>query len=79
LIPGKDKGFSVLRSVQTASSPHPQPPAHWVLGAFSRGQSGWEVKLTTHIYLVLSAEVRNGGGIPPLPHMPSRYSAELHN
>jgi hypothetical protein len=26
-----------------------------------------------------SAEVKNGGAIPPLHHMPSGYSAQLHN
>jgi hypothetical protein len=34
---------------------------------FSRGESGWAVKLTTHLQLVLRSRIR--GSIHPFPHL----------
>jgi hypothetical protein len=46
-------------------------------GPFPWGQSGWGVKLTTHLHLVPRSRIR--GAIPPLPNTPSRRGAKLNN
>jgi hypothetical protein len=60
--------FSLLHTVQTTLGPT-QPPIQWVLGALSPGikQRGCEANQSHPS----SAEVKKGGAIPPLPHMPS--------
>jgi hypothetical protein len=40
-----------------------------------QGKSGWRVKLTTHLHLVLRSKIC--GAIPPLPNMPSRHGGQL--
>jgi hypothetical protein len=64
--------FSVPCIIQTGSGPT-QPPIQWVPGALSPGQSGWGVKLTTHLQLVPRS--RKCGSVRPLPHTPSCCSA----
>jgi hypothetical protein len=52
-----------------------QPPIQWVLGTLSLGVK-WPGCETYHSP-PSSAEVKNDGAIPPLPHMPSCHSASL--
>jgi hypothetical protein len=75
-ILGKDKRFSLLQTVHIGSAPL-HPPVHWAPGCLSSGakRPGREANQSP----TSGSEVKNGGGIPPLPHMPSWYSAELHN
>jgi hypothetical protein len=44
-------------------------------GLLPWGYSGWGVKLTTHLHLVLRS--RMSGAIPPLPNSPSRRGTQL--
>jgi hypothetical protein len=50
-----------------------QPPIQWVLGAISPGVK-WSEGKADHSP-PSSAEVKNGGAIPSLPHMSSWHSA----
>jgi hypothetical protein len=61
------RDFSPLYSVQTGSGPT-QPPLQWVPGAVFPGGKwpGLEADLSPSWP---SAEVKNGGAIPPLPHI----------
>jgi hypothetical protein len=62
--------FSLLHSVQTGVGAHPALP-----GAPSPGVK-WQGREADHSPPP-SAEVKNGGAIPPLPHTPSWHSALL--
>jgi hypothetical protein len=66
-IPGKGKIFLFSVVCRKALGPT-QPPIQSVVGAFSPG-----VKLTTSS----SAEVKNSGTVPSLPHMSSWRVAQL--
>jgi hypothetical protein len=50
-----------------------QPPIQWVPGAFSPGVK-WQGREADHS-LSSSADVKNGGAVPPLPHKYSWRSA----
>jgi len=58
-IPGRDnhRNFSLLRCVQTGSGAHPSLPPNEHRGAHT-WWSGWGVKLTTHLHLVLRSRMR---------------------
>jgi hypothetical protein len=64
-FPAVARGYSTLHSVQTGSGA-PQPPSQWVPSALSprvkRPRSEADLSPKS------SAEVKNGGAIPPLPH-----------
>jgi hypothetical protein len=72
LIPRKGKIF-LLSIAATPATGSTQPPIHWVLGALSLGVKKLEHEVD-HSPLS-SAEIKNGGAIPPLPHMSSWQSA----
>jgi hypothetical protein len=50
-----------------------QPPIQWVQGDLSLEveQPGYDADYSA----TSSAKVKNGGAIPPLPHMPSQHGA----
>jgi hypothetical protein len=61
------ENFSLLHCAKTGSSSSFQPPIQWVPGVLSK--SGWVVKLTTHLLLVLRSRMR--GCKPPFPNTSS--------
>jgi hypothetical protein len=67
-ILGTGMRFSLPQNIQTDSAAHPAS-CEWVLKAFPRGQSGWDMKITTHIIPVpmLGMSV----AILPFPNTPS--------
>jgi hypothetical protein len=72
LITGRVKNFSLLHSVQTASGAHifyyPMGTGGCFPGVKRKGREA--------DYLFLSiAEIKNGGAIPPLSHIPPWYNA----
>jgi hypothetical protein len=59
-------GAEILFDTESRPALEPtQPRIKWVTGALSPGESGQDVKLTTHLNLVLTLTPR--GAIPPLP------------
>jgi hypothetical protein len=64
--------FLVTDPNNADSEVHPKSHA-WVLGALSPGVNlqGHETKKSP----TSSAKIKNGGAIPPLPHMSSRHGA----
>jgi hypothetical protein len=67
-FPAGARNFSLHHRLQNGSGPPPlQPPTQCVTGALSVGESGWGVKLTTHLHLVPKS--RMSGAIPPLPQL----------
>jgi hypothetical protein len=72
LIPSKGKIF-LLSTVSTPALGPTQPPIQWVLGAHSLGVKRLECEID-HSPLS-SAKIKNGGAIPPIPHMSSWQSA----
>jgi hypothetical protein len=63
--PGRVKRFFLFsRNVHTVSGAHPTSSSV-VTAVPSRGESGRDVKLTTHLYLV--QRLRKSGAIPLLP------------
>jgi hypothetical protein len=74
LIPGRGKRFSVFHSVQTGSGTHPASYTMFTW-ALSMGVK-WPGREADHSP-PSSAEVKNGGAIPPLPHKSSWHSVLL--
>jgi hypothetical protein len=73
-IPVRGKKFSLLLSVQTGSRAHPASYPIGTGGSFPGGKAARGVKLTTP---PSSAEVKNGGVVPPLPYTFSWRGAYL--
>jgi hypothetical protein len=73
-IPGRARDFSLLHSIQTDSGAT-HPPIQWVPGDLSPGvkQTGHEAEQ----WSPSSAKVKNGGAIPPLPHISLWHNAYL--
>jgi hypothetical protein len=66
-IPGREEGFSLLHSVKAGTGAPTQPSAQRVKAVNFQG-----VKRSRHEAdnsLPYSAEVNNGGAIPPPPHI----------
>jgi hypothetical protein len=72
-IPGRERFFLFSTASRLALGPA-QSPIQWVLGVISLGvkqQLGHEASHSPPS----SVKVKNGGAIPPLPHMSSWHSA----
>jgi hypothetical protein len=71
-ISGKGRDFSLFRSVQTRSGAHPTSCPRSTGEYFPGGKAAgaWRWPLT-----FISAEVKNGGALPPLPHTSSWHGA----
>jgi hypothetical protein len=63
----RGKDFSVLYSIQTGSGVHPTSYKMGTWGSFPAREADQSPPTNT--------EVKNGGNIPPLPHMPLRGDA----
>jgi hypothetical protein len=67
-IPGRARDFSLLHNIQTGSGAH---PASYTIGTGGSFPGGMRPGRETDHSPSSSAEVRNGGAIPPLPHTSS--------
>jgi hypothetical protein len=73
-FPAEKREFSLLHGVQTGSGAH---PATYPTGAWSSIPGGKRPGPEADRSPPSIAQVKNGGAIPPLPHMSSRRSASL--
>jgi hypothetical protein len=72
LIPVRCKLLSLLHSIQTGSGPH---PASYPMGAGALFPGAKHPGREADHFSPSSAEVKKGGAIPPLSHMPLCHSA----
>jgi hypothetical protein len=56
-IPSRGRNFYLYHSVDASSGAHPASYMMGIKGSFPGGQSGWGMKLTTHLNLALRSRM----------------------
>ena len=75
--PSGDRNFSLIQSIQISSGTHKHSITDWVPDFLPWSKAGWDVKLTTHLQVVL--KLRMSGDTPTILHKSSwRAQGQLY-